>query len=102
MIFYSILYDPWGERFIHRHFNGLPWFRDDLYFVHARVVEEKNQHVQHCIFVAHGIATKLKIFYKVLKFQGLANASSWSVTLGIGHTKYVDIYILNWQCNAVL
>jgi hypothetical protein len=58
------------------------------------MVEEKNQHVQHCIFVEHVIATKLKKNYKVLKFQGLTNASTWSNTLGIGHTKYVDIYIL--------
>lgn len=51
--------------------------------------------IQHCIFVEHVIATKLEKNYKVLKFQGLANASSsWSNTLGIGHTKYVDIYIL--------
>lgn len=50
--------------------------------------------IQHCIFVEHVIATKLNNIYKVLKFQGLANASSWSNTLGIGHTKYVDIYIL--------
>jgi hypothetical protein len=58
------------------------------------VVEEKNQHVQHCIFGEHVIATKLKENSKVLKFQGLDNASYWSNTLGIGHTKYVDIYIM--------
>jgi hypothetical protein len=58
------------------------------------VFEEKNQHVQHCIFGELVIATKLKNNYKVLKFQGLANASSWSNTLGIGHSKHVDIYIL--------
>lgn len=67
-IVFCIMYDPWRERFIHRHFNGLSWFRDDLYFVHASGWRE--EHVQHCIFVAHVIATKLKKITRFWNFKG--------------------------------